>query len=470
MGGSNTKAKKQFPHPLWVITLVVLAAVVLTWLIPSGEFVREVNEAGLKVVVPDQFSFLEKIYLKPWNVPSYIVQGFLAVASMLFMTIFSGCAFTVVLEGGALQSLIAGFVKKFGSKDIIFISLLTLIFGLIATSQSVVTFIGFTPIIVMMAISMGYDAILGVSLVVLGGAIGFSTGTLNATTTVVAQEIADLPLYSGLTYRFVCFAVFMVVTDIFLIWYARKVKANPAVSPMYELSGQSTSEINASDALEGMGSMTARKWLVILTVVGSLAVMVYGCLKHSWGMDQISMVFLCEGIIAGLFYGYNANKICELFTEGAKKMIGVCLIVGVSRTVGVVLTEAQVMDTIVYGMGNLLMSVPSFLAPPAMFIANIIVNIFIGSGTGQATAVMPIFTPIADMIGMTRQTAVLAFNFGDGFCNYILPTASALMGNLAVANVPYTTWMKYMWKVFTIWVITGSVMLIIAQIIQYGPM
>ena len=116
------------------------------------------------------------------------------------------------------------------------------------------------------------------------------------------------------------------------------------------------------------------------------------------------------------------------------------------------------------------MSVPSFLAPPAMFIANIIVNIFIGSGTGQATAVMPIFTPIADMIGMTRQTAVLAFNFGDGFCNYILPTASALMGNLAVANVPYTTWMKYMWKVFTIWVITGSVMLIIAQIIQYGPM
>ena len=182
------------------------------------------------------------------------------------------------------------------------------------------------------------------------------------------------------------------------------------------------------------------------------------------------MVFLCEGIIAGLFYGYNANKICELFTEGAKKMIGVCLIVGVSRTVGVVLTEAQVMDTIVYGMGNLLMSVPSFLAPPAMFIANIIVNIFIGSGTGQATAVMPIFTPIADMIGMTRQTAVLAFNFGDGFCNYILPTASALMGNLAVANVPYTTWMKYMWKVFTIWVITGSVMLIIAQIIQYGPM
>ena len=124
MGGSNTKVKKQFPHPLWVITLVVLAAVVLTWLIPSGEFVREVNEAGLKVVVPDQFSFLEKIYLKPWNVPSYIVQGFLAVASMLFMTIFSGCAFTVVLEGGALQSLIAGFVKKFGSKDIIFISLL----------------------------------------------------------------------------------------------------------------------------------------------------------------------------------------------------------------------------------------------------------------------------------------------------------------------------------------------------------
>ncbi|WP_434311716.1 YfcC family protein [Hominifimenecus sp. rT4P-3] len=464
------KKKKSFPHPLWVIVLVVLAAVVLTWVIPSGEFAREKNEAGLDVVVVDQFTYLEKEYLKSWNIPSYIVSGFLKVSSMLFMTIFSGCAFTVVLESGALQSLIAAFVRKFGKKDIIFISVLTLIFGLIATSQSVVTFIGFTPIIVMMAISMGFDAILGVSLVVLGGAIGFSTGTLNATTTVIAQEIAGLPLYSGIVFRFVCFGVFMIVTDIFLVRYARRVKANPALSPMYELSRTEGFSIEGNADLDSMGKLDLRKILVIATVLGSLAVMVFGCLKLSWGMDQISMVFLCEGVIAGIVSGYSASKICELYTEGAKKMIGVCLIVGVSRAVGVVLDAAHVMDTIVYAMGTALSHVPAFLSAPAMFIANIIVNIFIGSGTGQATAVMPIFTPIADMVGMTRQTAVLAFNFGDGFCNYILPTASALMGNLAVANVPYTNWMKYMWKVFLMWVITGSALLIVAQIIQYGPM
>ena len=155
--------------------------------------------------------------------------------------------------------------------------------------------------------------------------------------------------------------------------------------------------------------------------------------------------------------------------EGAQKLLATAFIVGISKTIANVFTSAQVMDTIVYGISNVLNAFPVALKGVSMFWANLIINFPIVSASGQAGVVMPIFTPVADMIGITRQTAVLAYNFGDGFCNYIIPWSSALMGNLAVANIPYDRWMKFFWKMFLVWIALGSVLLFIAQMMNYGP-
>lgn len=147
-------------------------------------------------------------------------------------------------------------------------------------------------------------------------------------------------------------------------------------------------------------------------------------------------------------------------------MLGAALIIGLARAIAAVLSAGGIIDTIVYVLASGLGAVPTILQAPVMFLCNIVINIFITSGSGQAAVVMPLFLPVADMVGMTRQTAILAFNFGDGFCNYVLPTSTALMGMLGAANVPYDKWMKFMWKLFLIWCVLGCVLVSVAQFIH----
>lgn len=463
------KVKKQFkvPHTFVIIIGIVIVASLLTWILPAGEFARVENAQGIKVVVPDQFSFIEKTPVNPLTIPNYIMKGFSSSANLIFMVIMSGGAFNVLVATGALQVLIAKVVKKFGNKEAIFIPLLMLLFAAIATTQSVTVFIGFTPVIIMMAMAMGFDSITGAALPLLGGAIGFSTGTLNTSTTIVAQKIAELPLYSGIEYRFFCFFVFWVVTSIALIRYARKVKANPKSSPMYDLDQQR--EVSVQNSEEDT-ALTPRKILCLLTLLGSLVVLVWGCVTRGWDLPEISVVFIWLGIISGACAGFGPSEIAKHFAVGCQKLTVSALILGLARATSGVLSAANILDTLVYGCTIVLNAFPPFLRGMCMYWVNFIINILVTSGSGQAAVVMPIFTPVADMVGITRQTAILAFNFGDGFCNYILPMSTALMGNLSVADVPYDRWMRFMWKICLIWIVTGSILVFIAQMIHLGPM
>lgn len=465
-GAVQPKKKMKVPHSFVIILSIVLVMSLLTWVIPAGKFARTENEQGIEVVIPDQFSYIEKTPVNPLSIPNYVVSGFASSASLIFMVILSGGAFNVLVNTGALQVLIAKVVKKFGSKEAVFIPILLLLFALIATTQSVTVFIGFTPVIIMMARAMGFDSITGAALPLLGGAIGFSTGTLNTSTTIVAQKIAELPLYSGIGYRFVCLFVYWIVTSIVLVAYARKVRANPASSPMYDLDQQTKTD----DTAFGDDTLTTRKLLALLTLLGALIVLVWGCVTRGWDLPEISVVFIWLGILSGAYAGFGPSTIAKHFAEGCKKLTVSALLLGLARATSGVLSAANILDTIVYACTIVLNMVPGFLRGIVMFWVNFIINILITSGSGQAAVVMPIFAPVADMVGITRQTAVLAFNFGDGFCNYILPMSTALMGNLSVANIPYDRWMRFMWKVCLIWIATGSVLVFIAQMMHFGPM
>ena len=466
-GTMEKKKKFIMPHSLVIIAIIMAAAVVLTWIIPAGSFERIQNDAGITVIDPQSFHYIGSNHANLFSLPRFMVEGYVGSVDLILMILFSGGAFEVITSTGALQNLIAKMSRYFAQREAVFIVGVMTFFALICTTIGVNTFIGFSPIMVMFALSLGYDSVVGVALILLGGAVGFSTGMLNLNTTIISQRMAELPLYSGIGYRFVCFAVYLAVTAAYLIRYAKRIKNNPRLSPMYEEDLQTRKQSVEITLEESMG---IREILVIITLFVSLGVIVYGGIMWKWDLNDNSAVFIWTGIIAGLAAGFSPSKIAQCFTAGARRMIGAVLILGMARSISVVLNAGGVLDTIVYGIGQAIYGIPKILQGPIMFLANVVINIFIVSGSGQATVVMPVFIPVADMIGITRQTTILAFNFGDGFCNYIIPMSTALMGNLGAVNIPYEKWMKFMWKLFLIWLAVGSILLVIAQQMNYGPM
>ena len=468
---SPLQAKKKgftMPHTFVILLVIILFAVALTWIIPSGEYARvEDPVSGKKVVDASTFNYVENVHVNIQDIPMLIIKAFSANSDLIMLILLSGGAIHMLTASGALQALIATIVRKFSNRVEVFIPLLMLVFALICTTQGVNTFIGFAPITVMLAMSLGLDSIVGVGIILLGGAIGFSTGTLNVSTTLIAQKIAELPNYSGIGYRWVCFVVYYIVTCLWLVRYAKKIQKNPELSPMYDLDKNSEFK---NTSLDEFGTLDTRKILSILALVVALVAIVYGCIKLDWDFAEQSAVFLVLAIAVGLIAGFDANKICTEFMNGTKKMLTAAFIIMFARAIGSVLSAGKITDTIVHSMAVVLTGLPAALLGVGMLVANTLINVVLTSGSGQAAAVMPIMIPLSDLLGVTRQTCILSFNFGDGFCNYILPTSTALMGILGAANVPYDRWMRFMWKMFAIWLGIGAVLVVIAQLIQYGPM
>lgn len=461
------KKKLAFPHTYVIIVVLIALAILLTWIVPAGKFPRVKNEAsGQMVIVADQFKYVERNPVNFLKIPLFIVQGLIKSASIVFLVLIVGGAFNIIIETGMFQAFTGRLTKHVSRRQSLIIPAFTAIFALACMTMGVNTFIGFAPLAVIVARSLGYDAIVGVAMVALGGAIGFSTGTFNPFTTGVAQSLAGLPLFSGLWFRVVCFVAFLIVTNIYIILYAKKIKAHPELSAVYEM------ELENKAQEEKEGTHTAiekRHYVVLITVVACFALLIYGSTYWKWKLAESGALFIWMGSLAGLAYGFTPNKIAKDFIAGSKKLIFGALIIGIARAIALVLDAGNILDTTVLFLGNLLIHLPSFLQAAGMFLMQLVINGLITSGSGQAAVTMPIMLPVADMIGMTRQTAVLAFNFGDGLSNYILPTSSALMGFLAIANIPYEKWMKFMWKLFLIWTVTGSVLVIIANSVNYGP-
>ena len=207
----------------------------------------------------------------------------------------------------------------------------------------------------------------------------------------------------------------------------------------------------------------------VLLVI-AFAVIIYGAIVLKWGMAHMAAMFLTYSVVADLMIGTPVNTVCKDILDGSKQMLGAAFIIGMATAISGIMDAGKITYTIVHATSELLSGLPPIIIAPGMVLANTLINLFLTSGSGQAVAVMPILIPLADVLGVTRQTTVLAFNFGDGFCNFILPTSTALMGTLSVTNIPYDRWMRFMWKLFLIWLVTGCVMTLIAQMIHLGPM
>jgi uncharacterized ion transporter superfamily protein YfcC len=298
-----------------------------------------------------------------------------------------------------------------------------------------------------------------------GANIGFSGGMLNPFTVGVAQGIAELPLFSGIGLRIVGYIVLYIIAVAYVMRYAAKVKADPTKSLVYDLMQQDRGNGTVSVNVE----FTTRHKVVLAVVVISFAYMIYGVMKMGWYIVELSTIFLAMGIVAALLGGVNPSGIAKSFVAGAKDIAFGALVVGIARAILVVMTKGQIIDTVISALASIVSALPSSITAIGMFWVQVIINFFIPSGSGQAATTMPIMAPLSDLVGITRQTAVLAYQYGDGFTNQIIPTSAALMGVLGMGKVPYERWFKFIWKLMVYWILAGTVMVFIAAMINYGP-
>ena len=468
-GNEKTTASRlanfKVPHTYVLIFSMIILAGILTYLIPAGQYERVTNAAGVKVINAASYHTVDANPVGFMDIFAAVPAGLKSSATLVFFVLILGGAFQILMGTGAIDAAIRKMVLGLGSKELLVIPIFLTTFSLAgATLGTTNECIVFVPIGIMIAKRLGYDRVVGTAMVTLGSAVGFVAGPVNPWNVGIAQGIAELPMYSGLVLRILLLISFLVITSAYIIRYAKKVKNAPELSVVYG-SEDFVVEEPEGDATE----LNFRHVLVILTFAGSLAYIIHGVMKKGWGIGEMTPVFLAMGISGGLIGGRNPSRIAKDFVAGAQTLVFGALIIGIARGILIVLQKGMVLDSMVYGLAHVLQKLPKPLTLIGMYIMHIILNVFIPSGSGQAAATMPIMTPLADLTGVTRQCAVLAFQLGDGITNSCNPTSSNMNGYLSLAKISYPQWLKFITPLIGILLLDGLIFLLVAQAINYGP-
>lgn len=461
---------KRIPHTFTIVFALIVFAAVLTWIVPAGEFVRETIEVGgssREVVVNNSFHYTERSP-QTWQVFSALFNGFVDKADIIIFILIVGGAFWILNNSHAIDVGVMSFlrsvkrlsryklIKKLGVNNII-ITLVMLLFSLFGAvfGMSEET-IAFVVIFIPLAIQMGYDSIVGVCMCYVAAHVGFAGAMLNPFTIGIAQGIADLPLFSGLEYRLFCWVVLTIVGIAFVLWYAHRVKANPESSPVYKLDDYWRSRMESSEE----SKLSVRQKLILVLFFVTIVALVVGVLKFGWYIEEISALFLAMGILSGILDRQGADDIAKLFLAGCKDILSAALVVGLASGIIFILKDGCVIDTILYGLTRSLAQVGDVVSLGAMYVFQTLLNVVMPSGSAKAALTMPIMAQFADLIDVSRQTTVLAFQFGDGFTNMLTPTSGVLIGVLGMARIPYGTWLKWVWKFILALIIIGFILML----------
>jgi uncharacterized ion transporter superfamily protein YfcC len=451
------------PHTLVVVMALVVLVLALSWLVPSGEYQRarvQTSAGARDVTVAGTYHQVAKVYLGPEKVLESPIRGFLDASLLICFLLVIGGSFGIFQETGAVEFGIGRLTSAIARRPHLegfLIPALMIIFSLggsvFGMAEEVIPFI---IIFIPLARRLGYDSIVGTAIPFLGAAAGFAAAFFNPFTVGISQSIAAVPLYSGLGYRFISWVIGTAVMIAYVMWYARRVKAEPEISPVRDLDLER--EAVAPHSAEG-ASWDARHVTTLGLFVASMVLLVVGVLRWKWYIDQIAVLFFGMGIVLGFSGGLGPSRIARTFVTGAKDMVGVVFIIACARALLVIAQDAKVLDTILYAASNTLSLLPRGVIAQVMFLIQCVINFFIHSGTAQAALTMPIMSPLADLVGITRQTAVYAYQLCE-FINPILPTSAVTMGVLGAAKIPWERWARWFLPLMLILVVLSFLLLI----------
>jgi uncharacterized ion transporter superfamily protein YfcC len=452
---------KALDTAILMTSLLVLAAL-LTWIIPGGQFDREVVD-GREMVVAESFHRVESQPQGPGDILLAPIKGFVDAAEIIGFVLIVGGAFFVLQRTGAVDASIRSLVKAQSRSEFVRLALIPLFMLLFSTGGAVFGMaeetIPFVLLFIPLAIRLGYDTMTGIAIPFVGSGAGFAGAFLNPFTIGIAQGIADVPLFSGLQYRFVVWLIVTTVATVYVYRHAMKVRARPELSPTFELDQKIRREHEEEEAHLGE-TLDTRHRLTLITFGLSMGLLVFGVLVWKWYIEEIAALFFGAGIVIGLVGGLRGNQISSAFFEGAKELVNTALIIALARGILILARDGRIIDTVLNALSSLIEGLHPIFASWAMFLTQTAINFFVPSGSGQAALTMPVMAPLSDLLGVSRQWAVLAFQFGDGFTNLIIPTSAVLMGILSVAKVDWAKWARWMFPLQVILVLVGFALLI----------
>ena len=468
-------AKKalKLPHTLVLIYALVVGVYALSLIIPSGTFQRTektIQGQTRLVTVPGTYAETPKHRLGPQWLLIAPVRGFQDGSLIIFIILIFGGTFAILGKSGAIESGIRRLSQFFARKprtQKFVIPVLMVVFSLAGGVYGMAEeSIPFVLIFIPLALSLGYDSLVGVAIPFIGAAAGFGAAFFNPFTVGIAQSFADLPLYSGLTYRLILWIINTVLSIVFVMIYAEKIRKDPKRSPVYEIDrerGYMSSEARENERPWG----PAQKMVLGLLFAG-VAVLIYGILAKGWYIEEIGALFLGIGLVAGPIAGIKPSDMAKTFVSGAADLIGVAMIIAGGRAILIILNEAVVLDTVLQAAAGLISAVPGVVTAQIMFLMQAVINFFVHSGTAQAALTMPVMSPLSDLVGISRQTTVLAFQLCE-VVNPILPTSAVTMGVLGVAKIPWEKWAKWFLPLMLVLVAFSLVALIPPVLMKWGP-
>lgn len=467
---SKTRAIDKFvmPDAFIIIFIIVALAAISTYFIPAGSYERETID-GITKVVPDSYSQIASNPTGLLDLFKSIQQGLVQSAGIIFLIFVVGGIVHVIESTGAIDSGINTLIEKTKGRYMLLIASVSGIFGVLASMGLVPNVvIAFIPIGIALARSLKLDAIVGVATIYLGYYSGMIAGIFDPTILGLAQTIAELPLFSGMALRVVLFLVLITATVTYTNLYAKKIKLDPTKSIMgAEPFG--TAEVVLDEQKDQKANFTGVQKLVLLTFIAFITLFIFGAFNKGWGIDELVGIFIMMGIVVAIIAKISPNEFISRFIKGAQSITYGALVVGLARAVVVILEDGVILDTIVNFALGPLASTSLFLGAQLLFLFNMLFNLLVTSGSGQAAIIMPLMVPIVDLLGITRQTGALILMLGDGFTNIITPTSGVLMAVLAVGGVKWTKWIRFAFPLLLIWIVIGVIAIGYATLTGYGP-
>jgi uncharacterized ion transporter superfamily protein YfcC len=457
--------KLRVPHTYVLLVGLIALAALSTWIIPAGSYDR-VLDKGREIVDPLSYHAVEA---RPAGFGAFFLafpRGLIEIAEIVFYIFIIGGAFGVLNRTGVIQSGVRALVRRLGGRKALIVPILTIVFaiggGTIGIAEETLIFL---PALLLLARSLGYDSLLAGGIALVGANAGFAAAFMNPFTVGVAQGIVGLPLFSGMGFRLGLWAVMTAVTVVFLTRYARRVAARPEISRMYAFD-KTREAVGEADA----GGPFARRHLLVLAVVlGAVALLVVGAIRWHWGILELSGLFFGLALVAGPLGGLSPDDTVRAFVQGASDITYAALIVGLARGTLVVLRDANVIDTITHAMAVTLRGWSSTLSAIGIYAAQNLLHFIVPSGSGQAAVSMPVLAPLGDLVGVTRQTNVLAYQLGNGLTNVFIPTQGYFMAALGILRIPWTTWVRWLLPLLATWLIIGCGAVVLANLIRLGP-
>ncbi len=439
----------RFPHPLTLLVACALIAAALTWALPAGEYERSEDPAtGRSVVVPGTYAPVQAAPVGPFQALVGIPKGMIEAASVIFYVFLVGGGFAVVERTGALTRLVNSLVAALAGRGLLVIPVAGLAFGtggvLLQMQEELIAFV---PVLLLLTSRLGFSPLTAVAMSLGASAVGASFSFINPFQVAIAQKVAELELLSGWQFRVAFMIPALAIWIAGTMLHARRTRVAP----------QSPDVTGAIGPAAGW-----RHAAVLLTVVVSFVAFVIGVLAYHWDFDQLSAVFFLMGVVAGLLGGLRLSGTAEAFAEGFRTMAYAALLIGFARGIYVVLEEGRVVDTIVQGLFTPIAGLPVAVSALAMMAAQILIHVPVPSTSGQAVLTLPLLVPLSDLIGLSRQVTVLAYQYGAGLCELITPTNGALMAMLAASGVRYEEWLRFAGLLF------GTLLLLAAVAIGVG--